>query len=269
MDEPRKFSLLAPSNEPLCLYGQQEKNYSPAGFNFNFKKLVPSPSTCSAIVEFGFCPDRLRRIELEDLDCEDALLYDPDRLVFVASYSDRLRAILPSDCCMEEMQAETLGMFLFFEYLAKCRERGAFIKELREDWASGLDVYPLVSQAWKSGLIQKEQTAHNTAVVLARFVNRSNLNSNPEEKLPPNVVIFDKAFAEYRKLNPGAVSMPRKCLVPYYGHDAKKARRVADNLKQAKYLRTMYVKTGTKNRLGLLSFCISFRFSAFPSYLID
>ena len=132
LDQPRKLTVVPLITEPLLLYEQQQRNYSPCdAVQFLNKNLIPSVQANQLVADFGFCPDRYNRVEMDDLDCEDVFEYDPDRLTFVASFGDRVRLLLPPDACVEDIQNETFSTFMFLEYLAKCRERGAFIHELK------------------------------------------------------------------------------------------------------------------------------------------
>ena len=193
---------------------------------------------------------------MDDTDAEDLLEYDPDRLTVVANYSDRVRMLLPPDVAVEE-QVETFSMFMILEYLAKCRERGAFLSELREDWASGLDVYALVSQAYKNGLICKENwciknKSDNVVLVkLSRFADRTNFNEDIEEKLPAPVIAFDQAMIDYRKNFPDKTSFPRKFLMPYFNNDMNDLKKNVEYMKAHGYIKCVYIRSGkTLNKFG-------------------
>ena len=131
---------------------------------------------------------------------------------------------------------------------------------LKEDWATGIDVYPIVSQAYKMGQVCKESGvrtvgsfADNGVIVkLARFADRTNLDMNEsEDKLPPWVVAFDKRMAEYRNLHPDATSLPRKFLRPCYGDDHQ-LKKVVEKMKADGYIKVVYIKSPTNrvNKFG-------------------
>ena len=248
LNDARKLNILPPHSEPLILYGKCDRHYSTAETPFNAKLTVTSPETCPSIMDIGFCPERYSRVELEDMEASDILQYDPDRLTFVASFIDRITALLPPDLCIEEIQNETYSSWLMMEYLGKCRNRGAFISELRDDWAFGVDVYPIVNQLFKSGFIEKQVHDHNRLILLSRFVDKK-MDSANEEKLPDCVVAFDKAFSDYRTVHPGATSVPKKFLIPYF-KDVKQVKKNVEYMKFKGYCRTVYVKKGNKNKLG-------------------